>query len=166
MGFSQWNSLSSGTSKWLYSVCFTDTSNGYTVGEGGIILKTINGGTTWSAIESGTTLDLSSIYFTDSVTGYVSGGYWNEGIILKTINAGTTWTKSLTNTPVLSSVHFTTFNKGYVVGDTGTILRTVDGGSTWNSLSSGTNSPLHSIYFINATVGYVCLLYTSPSPRD
>ena len=61
-GGTHWTILSSGTTKWLESVCFTDANTGYTVGYDGIILKTTNGGTNWVALSSGTT-DMIYIQF-------------------------------------------------------------------------------------------------------
>jgi hypothetical protein len=57
----------------------------YQGGTNGIILKTIDGGTTWGALSIGTTYTLHSIYFTDANTGYAVG---ENGIILKTTNGG------------------------------------------------------------------------------
>jgi photosystem II stability/assembly factor-like uncharacterized protein len=55
----------------------------------------------------------------------------------------------------LFSVHFIDDNTGYVAGFARTILKTTNGGTNWDTLSSGTNSDLHSIHFpVNAQTGY------------
>gem|GEM_PF-2017256 len=115
----------------LYSVFFTDVNTGYVVGNGGTILKTVNGGKIWTALSSGTTTPLNSVFFTDANTGYAVGG--NSGnfssIILKTSNAGNTWTALSSGTNnTLYSVYFTDSNTGYAVGGKGTILKTTCGG--------------------------------------
>jgi hypothetical protein len=72
----------------LSSVYFTDANTGYVVGEsslGGIIYKTINGGTDWISQTSGTGSPLYSIHFPSMDTGYIVGG---NGTILKTSNGG------------------------------------------------------------------------------
>ena len=82
----QWtwqNPLPQGNS--LSSVHFTDTNTGYTIGDYGTIIKTINGGSSWTIVSSGTTNSLISMYFTDINTGYLVG---DSGTILKTINGG------------------------------------------------------------------------------
>ena len=126
----------------LNSVYFTDTNTGYSVGSGGTILNTIDGGKTWRAQTSGTTNDLYSVYFSDVNTGYAVGGslIWSDsgidivgkpyiGTILKTTNGGATWTSQLSGTIYrLYSVYFTNFNTGYAVGDGGTILKTITSG--------------------------------------
>ena len=109
---------------------FTDNNSGYAVGDSGIILKTMNAGTTWNTLSSGTTDNLTSIFFTDSNTGYAVGGdLYGAGIILKTINGGTNWSiVSIGANTLFYSVSFTDANTGYVVGGGGKILKTTNGG--------------------------------------
>jgi hypothetical protein len=52
----------------------------------GMILKTIDSGTTWFELSSGTTNSLNAVFFTDANTGYTIG--WG-GTILKTSDGGT-----------------------------------------------------------------------------
>ena len=49
---------------------------------------------------------------------------------------------------------FTSVDKGYVVGNSGTILKTTDGGANWVPQSTGTSNWLINVYFIGNT-GYV-----------
>jgi hypothetical protein len=61
-----------------------NTDTGYAIGDGGTILKTINGGVNWISQSSVTTYGLSSIYFIRQGginTGYIVG---DGGTILKT----------------------------------------------------------------------------------
>ncbi|MEI7982717.1 MAG: T9SS type A sorting domain-containing protein, partial [Bacteroidota bacterium] len=60
-------------------------NTGYSIGDYGTILKTVNGGTTWVTLSSGTTYPLYSVFFTNKNTGYVVGYL---GTILKTTNGG------------------------------------------------------------------------------
>jgi photosystem II stability/assembly factor-like uncharacterized protein len=83
--FSQWVSLPSGTTNHLNSVFFTDALTGYSAGNGGIILKTIDGGDSWTPLSGGITGDLNAIYFISQDTGYAAG---YNGTLLKTTNAG------------------------------------------------------------------------------
>ena len=57
----QWISQSSGVSVNIQSVVFTDANTGIAVGNGGIILRTINGGSNWIAQTSGTINDLFEV---------------------------------------------------------------------------------------------------------
>ncbi|MBK6641861.1 MAG: hypothetical protein IPG39_11840 [Bacteroidetes bacterium] len=47
----------------------------------------------------------------------------------------------------LTSVYFTDYYTGYVVGYNGTILKTTDAGFTWNAQASLTASNLLYVYF-------------------
>jgi hypothetical protein len=81
----QWVPQNSGTTTNLRSVYFTDEDTGFVLRENGIILKTVNGGTTWIMSTSGVSGELLSVFFTDKNTGYVVG---DGGTILKTTNGG------------------------------------------------------------------------------
>lgn len=152
----QWNPLTSGTSKTLESVYFTDTNTGYAVGWGGTILKTDNGGTNWITQTSGTLADLWSVYFTDANTGYSVGYDWDnsKGVILKTINAGTDWIiQIIGSSNPINNVYFTDANNGYTVGQFG-IRKTSNAGTSW-SLILGSSKFLYSVYFTDLNNGYV-----------
>ena len=43
---------------------------------------------------------------------------------------------------------------GYAVGSSGAMIKTNDGGTTWETLKSGTENNLNSVYFINNDIGY------------
>jgi hypothetical protein len=78
----------------LYTIYFNNVNTGYTAGEGGVILKTTNGGINWISQTSSTSSYLTEIFFYDLSTGYCVGGY---GTILKTTNGGLTGLESLSN---------------------------------------------------------------------
>ncbi|MGD2153378.1 MAG: YCF48-related protein, partial [Gemmatimonadales bacterium] len=129
-------------------VCLVDEEVGYAVGEGGVIIKTGDGGQSWIQLEHGlTTVRLWGVHFVDRDTGYVVG---SEATALKTTNGGDTWTQL----PVpagaalhIRGVHFTDPQTGVIVGGAehlrmmedqigyhyqpGQVLRTNDGGQTW-----------------------------------
>ena len=150
--FFKTSTLTSGTIYDLWSVYFPDSNTGYAVGDGGTIIKTINGGTNWTAQTSGTLYTLRSIYFTDTNTGYTVA---DGGTILKTINGGTNWAAlSSGTTNSLNSTYFTGTDTGYAVGESGTILKTINGGTNWTAQTSGTTDYLLSVYFTNANTGY------------
>lgn len=76
------------TAIFLHDMVFPDSLNGYVIGQGGIIYKTVNGGTTWYTQSSGTTSSLSLLFFVNSQTGYISGGNSSIRFILKTTDGG------------------------------------------------------------------------------
>ena len=138
---------------------FADVNNWTTVGDGGSILRTTNGGTTWTSESSGTTDNLYGVSFIDANNGTIVG---ESGIILRTTNGGTNWTlQSSGTTNQLNGVSFTDANTGTVIGGiafldnyVGTILRTTNGGTNWTLQSSGTTSVLYGVFFIDANNGW------------
>ncbi|MBC8319885.1 MAG: T9SS type A sorting domain-containing protein [Bacteroidetes bacterium] len=172
----QWFPQNSGTTKRLKDVFFTNVDTGYVVGnndtgDGGIILKTTNGGIDWITLMIADTLEFNSVYFTDANTGYVAGGkqYWtNPVIILKTTNGGTTWSivfnySNSNGSASLISVYFPDPNTGYAVGNImytsmGTspfIIKTNDGGANWTLNDTVVGEKLSSIYFTSVDTGYL-----------
>lgn len=67
--------------KWLLSIFFIDSTNGYMTAGDGSILKTTDAGNNWTNLNSNVTTALNSIFFTDSLIGYTVG---SSGVILKT----------------------------------------------------------------------------------
>ena len=63
----------SGTTTWLRDVCFTDANTGTAVGgnwyseDGGIILRTFDGGLSWISQSIPTSRALNSVFFTDVI---------------------------------------------------------------------------------------------------
>ena len=150
-GGSTWDSLTSGTEKYLNSVFFTNATNGYVAGFEGTILKTTNGGLTWNPQTSGTGSDLTSIFFVDAVTGIAVG---SSGSIIRTTNSGGTWSPVNSGTTEdLKAIHFTDSRSGYAAGSGGAILKTLDGGLSWKSVSFGSFN-FTSIHFTDTSTGY------------
>jgi photosystem II stability/assembly factor-like uncharacterized protein len=164
----QWVQQYSGTTNNLNSVFFTDANTGFVVGDGGIILKTIDGGSNWQMKSSGTSSNLYSVQFTDLLTGYAVG---DSSIILKTIDGGENWIDQPTGISVdLSSVSFPATDTGYVVGffwdypnsDTlyNYILKTNNGGNLWtisylHKTIDDVGSPrVWSVFFPDVITGY------------
>ena len=125
--FPQWtwqNPLPQGND--LTSVHFADANTGYSVGNSGTILKTIDGGVSWTLLSSGTNNRLESVFFCDVSTGFAVG---ENGIILKSTDGGTTWVIVPSGkTKNLNSVFFCNCSIGYIAGNSGTVLKTIDGG--------------------------------------
>ena len=148
---STWTAQYSGTFRELRSVDFVNSSTGWVVGEGGTILKTVNGGTTWTKQNSGTAVLLRSVDFVNSSTGWVVG---EGGTILKTVNGGTTWTaQNSGKTQEFFDVAFVDANTGWAVG-TDLRLKTINGGATWTSqIPAGYTVYLYSVAFTSASSG-------------
>jgi photosystem II stability/assembly factor-like uncharacterized protein len=128
-GGTSWISVGDTNFRWttLYSVFFTNSQNGYVVGEenNGIIFKTINGGNTWTHQYLPLIPSLHSVYFTNDNMGYCVG---SEEQIWKTTN-GSDWVNQFYGFWLgrLNSVTFINDTVGYAVGH-GIIMKTTNGG--------------------------------------
>ncbi|MBL7900172.1 MAG: gliding motility-associated C-terminal domain-containing protein [Crocinitomicaceae bacterium] len=167
----EWVQQNSGVTSYLLDIEFINENIGYCVGMDGVILKTIDGGTTWTPQNSGTLFDLWDAHFYDELTGWVCG---QSGVILKTINGGANWSVVSLGTPfefhqinMLGSIAGLVGGKntstGYAV-----IYYTTDGGANWYPYSApGLLYDILDIEFINGTTGfamdYFDIYYTETS---
>ena len=136
----------------LSAITFTNSSNGYVVGENGSYLRSTDGGKSWTVLNLGTTLTLSAIKFVSPSIGFIAGG---QGLIMKTTNGGNTWNTLQTGvTNQLNALYFTNDTTGYAVGTTGMMIRTTDGGTTWQQLDFITAANLNNIKFMDSNIGY------------
>ena len=75
----------------LNAVYFVDSKRGWVAGDGGVVLRTKDGGRSWSPQGTGTTDSVNDIYFRDKEDGYLLAG--NQ--IFVTEDGGETWRLSL-----------------------------------------------------------------------
>ncbi len=75
----------------LKRIHFLNPETGWSVGEYGTILKTVDHGTTWQKQNSGTDHSLCDVSFLNADFGFAVG---LDGIILKTTDGGTNWQKN------------------------------------------------------------------------
>lgn len=116
-----WNADQLYPSGYYSSIYFTNNTLGWAVGDNGLIIHTINGGTNWFTQVNPDTKSLFKVFFLNANHGWSVG---IEGALLHTNNGGTTWTveEGLTSS-FLRSVHFTSPTNGYVVGNQKTLLK-------------------------------------------
>lgn len=119
----------------LKDVAFPDATHGWTVGTGGYIAVTADGGLTWQRQSSGVSDDLRAVDFADSQTGVVVGT--NE-IILRTTDGGESWVRDNAGFGAdIKDVEFVDNERGWIVGVERNapygnfIAMTGDGGQTW-----------------------------------
>ncbi len=139
-----------------------ETQSAWIVGDGGIILKTQDGGITWQKQVSPTDKNLYSVYFVDNTNGWAVG---DNGTIIQTKD-GSNW--QTVSSPAggrrLRCVNFYGFNNGWAVGDLGTILYW--NGTEWKKQESPTTQHLYAVDFINSSEGWIVgdsgtILYTN-----
>ena len=161
-----WEEINSGTYFQLNSIKFIDFTNGYVVGNSGLILYSSDAGSTWNKMRgSVATTFLYDLDFPDLNTGFICGGY---GTILKTTNAGADWILQSFgwDAPTLWSINFPTELIGYIVGrksQYGVVVKTTDGGNSWIVLLNDISSPLHSTVFLDGNIGYAVGHLGSPA---
>lgn len=126
----------------LFGICFTDTSNGWVTGLGGV-LRTRDGGEHWETVlrssdENGY-LWGNAIQFHDAWRGVMVG---HAGGVWRSADGGATWVPAVTplggdDRPNLSALCFVDEQHGWAVGEEGTMLATTDGGASWFRQESG-----------------------------
>ncbi|MBP9665449.1 MAG: hypothetical protein KBD94_12590 [Pyrinomonadaceae bacterium] len=143
-GGDTWRRIIVPTKTELFHLDFNGSSNGWIVGDNGVILASADSGSTWSKQDSGTRMPLYNVEFRDDREGYAVG---KTGTILRTSNGGSTWERVATNfRDVLMRVDFADDKNGWIVGHGGSILRSTDKGRTWIRQESGTRSHLYGLY--------------------
>jgi photosystem II stability/assembly factor-like uncharacterized protein len=121
-----------------------------TAANGGVIVKTIDGGTTWTILPNSpdySTSWLDFVHFFNTNDGVCMGDPNTAGkyIIYTTNNGGNTWTQTpVANIPNCSSGETGVVNLCDAVGDTlwfgttkGRIYKTTDKGLTWTVVATG-----------------------------
>ncbi len=150
-------SISTGTTNNLTGIQFLNNSIGFTWGEQGTLLKTIDGGITWTTIATDTSSTIDKVQFTDVNHGF----FMVDSIIHKTVNGGATWTKvSVPSSVPITDFHFFDSMNGQICGGTlnpsalGYLYQTTNGGVTWNQIY--TNSIyFKKLFYTNDSTGYL-----------
>lgn len=162
-----WVLQTSGTTETLRHVFFKGNGTadtGYVVGDNGVVLKTLNAGTTWTRIDAETDEDLKSVFFTGAQdTVYAVGA---AGVIRKTVTGGT-WSGKTPQTLRGATSYSSTIL--YAAGDSGVILRSTNGGGAWRSLATGVTTRLNGIFSNGSyvwAVGSGGLLLRSTNPTN
>ena len=161
-----WEKSNSPTSKFLNSVVFMDSLNGWVAGDSGLIIHTSNGGEEWETQFTNDSLNVVNIFFLNDQIGW--GSAWSNyydpygTFVLTTSNGGINWnSKYLSIGEVfVNSFHFVDTLNGFALGSPGIFHRTTDGGLNWrpvnldSSVASG--FPPFTIKFYTPQYGYAC----------
>ncbi len=150
----------------VYDVAFANSSNGWAFYDDGCA-KTTNGGQTWSIHTASFNLLYSKASVSDPnsilVAGYNSG---YGGKIYRSADQGITWTLIFDGVPNYDKTVgfiFTDMLTGYLAlkpmtsGMPGKLLKTTNGGISWSEVSTGDQSEIVSISFINNLTGIISL---------
>jgi photosystem II stability/assembly factor-like uncharacterized protein len=110
---------------------FLDAQTGWSVGDSGEILKTIDGGKTWSKQPTGIRTRLWSVRFADANNGWAIGAY---GAVLRTSDGGASWV--LQEAGFLDgygvSLYAISARTAVISSSNGRVRVTEDGGASWS----------------------------------
>jgi photosystem II stability/assembly factor-like uncharacterized protein len=129
----------------IHAIQFIDPSEGWAVGDDGVIWHSIDGGKTWERQKSGTRASLRGVHFQTPYTGWAVGRVetttGSVGVMLHTTDGGLHWLEMGTNVlPGLHAVRFFNEKSGFVCGDGSPafpsgLFTTDDGGRSWKPAS-------------------------------
>lgn len=127
-----------GISHYAYRMEYANDTSVFLACKGGIIAKSVNGGTTWTTHTYSSSGNLYGMHFFSASKGYMVG---HSGMAIQTIN-GTNWTVLngvMGNNPLFNSgpwasdIKFTTPSKGFMLLSM-QLYNTTNGGSSWTQL--------------------------------
>ncbi len=132
-----------GDGKYLRRLVLSGSTNGWLVGDGGLVLQTADDGFTWSP-PAGSLPAIAQSDFDFRALAVHGEHVWLAGspgtFVLHSPDGGKTWEMQRTDHTVpLRSLSFIDENRGWAVGTLGTILATRDGGKTWRKQKSTGN---------------------------
>jgi len=166
-GGSHWSTFSIATlgltgDSVLNDLYFTDNSTGWAVGDNGLVINTVDGGSSWTIQNSGdvpgfvTDAHLEALHFYNSDTGWVVGA---SGEIVVTHNGGADWVEQSSGvTERLKDVFFIDKVNGWVSGANNTLLKTTNGGTSWTPVftpDTVSGEDLNGIHFADTENGWV-----------
>ncbi|HID23406.1 MAG TPA: hypothetical protein EYP14_13550, partial [Planctomycetaceae bacterium] len=125
----------------LYDVQLQPDLTGWLVGDGGLILRTTNGGIVWESPDRPLPETVREVFDFRAVAcrgknAWVAGA--PGSVVWHTSDNGRTWHPQMTGQPLpIYGLDFPTDRFGCAVGAMGVILRTDDGGTTWRTVRGG-----------------------------
>ncbi len=146
-----WSQQSTQVSDELNAVTFVTDLLGFSVGNGGTVLKTVDGGSNWTQIVSvPTSEDLMDVAFDSASDGWAVG---ETGTVLVTSNGGTTWSSVADAAQALYGVAALDGGETLAVGEDGQLLLSSGTGEPWMPYGATGFANLYDAAFLNALEG-------------
>ncbi len=154
----------------LVQILFTGANVGYVVGgsvscngagchpPGGLILKTIDGGTTWAVVYQASNVRIASLAV-NSLGELLAISDDANARILKSADAGATWVAVATFPYQLDKIAFDR-NQGFCAGATGKILKSKDNGTTWAEVAVNFTYPYLNELAFSTGIGFCATGYS------
>jgi photosystem II stability/assembly factor-like uncharacterized protein len=133
----------------LWAADMVSASEGWAVGNAGVVLHTTDGGVTWEHQSIGSNSQLLDVEFKDPLHGWVAGA-----TVWHTTDGGTTWHAGNGLPYSLAGIGFRDLQTGFATtsgGSGGGMYRTKDGGKTWKFVQ--TKLPITDVQFFDAQHG-------------
>lgn len=147
----------------IHAVQFIDQSEGWAVGDDGVVWHSIDGGKTWERQKTGTRASLRGVHFLTPYTGWAVGrlespnGGGSIGVMLRTTDGGIKWDEMGVNVlPGLHAVRYFDEKNGFVCGDGSDafpsgMFTTTDGGRTWRPVLGAKLPSCRAVEFLPGT---------------
>lgn len=141
--FSQWVSVTSGSSNFLTNVQIISNNLTYACGFGGTVLKSTNIGQSWITLTSPDAANINKMFFPptgNATTGWaacVSGLY-------KSTNGGQNWVQQVAST-VFADLLFPDLNTGIGLTSASNLRRTTNGGTNFTQINFTSASTTHGV---------------------
>lgn len=115
----------------------------FAVGNGGLLLRSVDSGITWTAVDAGTGAALFDVW--TAADGSAAFAVGEGGVLVRTDDAGSTVQVVAPGGHSLRGIHLAIDGTGMVVGDGGTALVRVTTGGVWTPVDLGTTRDLHAV---------------------
>lgn len=113
------------------------------VGEGGMVLRSHDGGARFDALAAATALDLHAVHLSGDHRTIVAVG--EAGVVVRMDADGTHVQETLGVDDALYDLHLRADGLGQAVGTRGTVLLTTDSGLRWDAVDTGRTADLHGV---------------------
>ncbi len=142
----------------LNAVGFSDASNGWAAGAGGLVLGTHDGGASWYVVQPALTAQtLQALARRSNTTAWIVGA---QGTVARTTATVDSLQWNVASTGALNQLNglaMASATKGWAVGSNGTaavVLYTNDGGANWSPQAPNATETLNDVFFVDDQRGW------------